>query len=68
MHQQRKNKSKYYNLSKHEHCAIEHMSNDDDLLIKRAGMGRAVVIWEKDKYLEGANRQPKDPLYNTVQF
>lgn len=66
MYQQRKNRPKYYNLTKQERGALEQMMKNDDLIIKRADKGGAVVVWGKDKYIKEVNRQLNDPVYYEV--
>ena len=51
------------NLSKEERTAISSIKNRDDLVIKPADKGGAVVAWRKDLYVIEANRQLSDSTF-----
>lgn len=45
------------NLSKEENEALKWLSTNDDIIIKRADKGGAVVAWDRDQYITEALRQ-----------
>ena len=45
------------NISKDELQAIHNLKTDNDLIVKPADKGGAIVIWPKDAYLAEAYRQ-----------
>ena len=49
------------NISKHELQSINTLKNDNDLIVKPADKGGAIVIWPKDSYLAEAYRQLNNP-------
>ena len=48
------------NISKDELQAIHNLKTDNDLIVKAADKGGAIVIWPKDAYLAEAYRQLND--------
>jgi len=48
------------NLSKEEQEALHNLRGYDDIIIKQAAKGSAVVILERDKYVAEAMRQLSD--------
>ena len=51
------------NLSKDEKDALRSLSKRDDIVIKRADKGGAIVVWRKDLYISEAERQLSDNLF-----
>ena len=51
------------NLSKDEKDALRSLSKRDDIVIKRADKGGAIVVWKKDLYVSEAERQLSDNLF-----
>ena len=49
-----------YNLSKEDYLTMRSQQNDRGLVIKPAGKGSAVVVWERTDYLNEAERQLND--------
>ena len=50
----------YQNLSKDERGALKSLTNDNEIIIKPADKGSAVVIWSKHGYLLEASNQLSD--------
>ena len=48
------------NFTKEEHQALDHLKNNEDILIKKADKGGAVVVWKKDLYIAEGERQLND--------
>ena len=48
------------NISREEQKAVENLRNYDDIIIKQADKGSAVVILDRDKYVAEAMRQLND--------
>ena len=48
------------NITKHEIQSLYQLKTDNDLIIKPADKGGAIVIWPKDSYLKEAYRQLND--------
>ena len=48
------------NFTKEEHQALDHLKNNEDILIKKADKGGAVVVWRKDLYIAEGERQLND--------
>ena len=48
------------NINREEQKALENLSNYDDIIIKQADKGSAVIILDRDKYIAEAMRQLKD--------
>lgn len=46
-----------HNLSKDEKEALKCLSTNNEIIIKRADKGRAVVVWGRDQYITEAMRQ-----------
>ena len=49
--------TKFSNLSKEEWTALRNLKNRDDLVIKAADKGGAIVVWRTDLYQQEAIRQ-----------
>ena len=47
----------FSNLTKEEKEAIDSLSKDDSIVIKPGDKGSAIVIWNKDDYIQEAKRQ-----------
>ena len=54
-----------YNLTKQENAALRELSNNEDLIIKRADKGGAVVVWGRDQYIQEAHNQLHNAEYYT---
>lgn len=54
------NKTYKSNLSKNEIAAMKKLKANRDIVIKSADKGGAVVVWDKDLYIQEANRQLSD--------
>ena len=48
------------NISREEQKALENLRNYDDVILKQADKGSAVVILDRDKYVAEATRQLND--------
>ena len=48
------------NIAKHEIQSLHQLKTDNDLIVKPADKGGAIVIWPKDSYLKEAYRQLND--------
>ena len=48
------------NFTKEEHQALDRLKNNEDILIKKADKGCAVVVWRKDLYIAEGERQLND--------
>ena len=48
------------NITKHEIQSLHQLKTDNDLIVKPADKGGAIVIWPKDSYLKEAYRQLND--------
>ena len=48
------------NFTKEEHQALDYLKNNEDILIKKADKGGAVVVWRKDLYIAEGERQLND--------
>jgi hypothetical protein len=58
---------RHHNLSADERRAITELKQRDDIVVKPADKGGAVVVWRKDVYLQEAQRQLADAkLYDTT--
>ena len=53
-------KDKFNNLSKEERDALYSLKNDNTIVIKGAGKGSAVVVWDREDYLKEAHKQLSD--------
>ena len=53
-------KGKFNNLSKEERDALHSLKNDNTIVIKGAGKGSEVVVWDREDYLEKAHKQLSD--------
>ena len=51
---------KFNNLSKEERDALHSLKNDNTIVIKGAGKGSEVVVWDREDYLEEAHKQLSD--------
>ena len=51
---------KFSNISKEERMAISSIRKREDIIIKPADKGGAVVVWRKDLYISEAERQLSD--------
>ena len=61
-------KDKFSNLSKEERHALYSLKNDNTLVIKGAGKGFGVVIWDIEDYLKEAHRQfSNEEVYEEVK-
>ena len=54
-----------YNLTKQENAALRDLSNNEDIVIKRADKGGAVVIWGREQYIQEAHNQLLNSEYYT---
>ena len=71
-------KDKYNNLTREERGALFDLKNDKTIVIKGADKGSAVVVWDRDDYIQEAEKQLGDkeiyeevsndpqPLINTI--
>ncbi|CAJ0951069.1 unnamed protein product, partial [Ranitomeya imitator] len=55
-------KFKHPNISGEEYRALQELVHDDDIIIKPADKGGAVVIMDKGKYIAEINRQLRDEM------
>ena len=53
----------WINISRAELSALRLLRRRDDLVIKPADKGGAVVVWRADLYQEEALRQLRNPLF-----
>ena len=53
----------YSNLSREERLALQQLRKRDDLVIKPADKGGAVVVWRRDLYIAEAQRQLQNPSH-----
>ena len=53
-----------YNITKRERQALKRLNNNDEIVIKPADKGGAIVIWKKEDYIKEGERQ----LNNTVHY
>ena len=49
-----------YNLSKEDYLTMRSQQNDRGLVIKPAGKGSALIVWDRTDYLNEAERQLND--------
>lgn len=57
------------NLSKTERDAVESLSKNGRIMVKKADKGGATVVWSKDKYVTEAYRQlDNDEFYQSFTF
>lgn len=59
-----KRAQKHFNLSMKEKAALETLSTDEDIVIKKVDKGGAIVVWGKDMYVKEVYRQ----LYNRESY
>ena len=60
-------KDKYNNLTREERGALFDLKNDKTIVIKGADKGSAVVVWDRDDYIEEAEKQLRDKeIYEEV--
>ena len=52
-----------YNISKKERMAIKSLKNNEDIVIKPADKGGAIVIWNKKDYIAEGNRQLENQVH-----
>ena len=63
------NDSTQSNLSGEEWKALRNLADDRSILIKGAGKGSSVVVWDRDDYLQEASRQLRDTnIYKDVKY
>ena len=53
-------KDKYNNLTREEQGALFDLKNDKTIVIKGADKGSAVVVWDRDDYIQEAEKQLGD--------
>ena len=53
-------KDKFNNLTNSERKALYDLKNDKSIVIKSAGKGSAVVVWDKEDYIKEAEKQLGD--------
>ena len=59
----------YSNLSKEEWKTVRSLANDRNIVIKKAGKGSCVVIWDRSDYIMEAEKQLNDKtVYKDVNF
>jgi len=51
------------NIDREETLALKSLKNNDNIVIKSADKGGAIVIMDKDAYIREGNRQLQDPKY-----
>ena len=56
-------KIRQHNLTKSESEALKWLSDRDDIIIKSADKGGAVVVWGKEQYISEALRQLENNQY-----
>ncbi len=63
-------KKRSSNLTIEERSALTNLQSRDDVIIKCANKGRAIMVWRKDLYIAEAERQLLDTiiLRQTRQF
>lgn len=54
------------NLTKAEEVALQHLKSRDDIVIKPADKGGAIVVWHKEAYLAEAEKQLQNPEHYRV--
>ena len=60
---------RYSNLSKKEWIAIRSLADDRSIVIKKAGKGSCIVVWNKSDYLREAEKELEDQnMYRKVAF
>ena len=60
---------RYSNLSKEEWQAVRSLDNDRNIVIKKAGKGSCVIIWNRSDYIIKAEKQLIDTaIYKNVPF
>ena len=60
-------KDKYNNLTREERGALFDLKNDKTIVIKGADKGSAVVVWDRDDYIQEAEKQLGDKeIYEEV--
>ena len=59
-------KIRQHNLTKSESEALKWLSDRDDIIIKSADKGGAVVVWGKEQYISEALRQLENNQYYSV--
>jgi hypothetical protein len=58
-----------HNLSKTERNAVESLSKNEQIVVKKADEGGATVVWSKEKYVTEAYRQlDNDEFYQSLTF
>ena len=58
-----------YNLSKEERLAMRGLAEDRNIIIKSAGKGSCVVLWDREDYLAEAEKQLQDvEIYEDTEF
>ena len=53
-------KDKYNNLTREEREALFDLKNDKNIAIKGADKGSTVVVWDRDDYIQEAEKQLGD--------
>ena len=53
-------KDKYNNLTSKEWQALYDLKNDKSIVIKGADKGSTVVVWDREDYIKGAEKQLGD--------
>ena len=53
-------KDKYNNLTRDERGTLPNLKNDKTIVIKGADKGSAVVVWDRDDYIQEAEKQLGD--------
>ena len=60
-------KDKYNNLTREERGALFDLKNDKTIVVKGAGKGLAVVVWDRDDCIQEAEKQlPDKEIYEEV--
>ena len=60
-------KDKYNNLTREERGSLFDLKNDKTIVIKGADKGSAVVVWDRDDYIQEAEKQLRDKeIYEEV--
>ena len=52
-----------HNISAEERQALANLAKDSSIVIKPADKGGAVVVWDRDKYINEGLRQLSDPKF-----
>ena len=52
--------NKYNNLTREEWTALYDLKNDKNIIIKGADKGSAVVVWDREDYIKGVEKQLGD--------